>query len=80
MYTKCGGVAAYHVVCIGLCSWSFRVCVFLLVIERKTLLHPGSRVCVYISVLFTVKKSSRLTHTICTVTDSCTHTHTDNIM
>ena len=26
MYTKCGGVAAYHVVCIGLCLWSVRVC------------------------------------------------------
>ena len=32
MYTKCGGVAAYHVVCIGLCLWSVRVCVFLLVL------------------------------------------------
>jgi len=31
MYTKCGGVAAYHVVCIGLCLWSTRMCVFLLV-------------------------------------------------
>ena len=30
MHTKRGGVAAYHVVCIGLCSWSVRVCVFLL--------------------------------------------------
>jgi hypothetical protein len=29
MYTSCGGVAAYHVVCIGLCLWSVRVCVFL---------------------------------------------------
>ena len=29
MYTRCGGVAAYHVVCIGLCLWSVRVCVFL---------------------------------------------------
>ena len=32
MYTKCGGVAAYHVVCIGLCLWSVRVYVFLLVL------------------------------------------------
>ena len=29
MYTRCGGVAAYHVVCNGLCLWSVRVCVFL---------------------------------------------------
>ena len=29
MYTRCGVVAAYHVVCIGLCLWSVRVCVFL---------------------------------------------------
>jgi hypothetical protein len=29
MYTRCGGVAAYHVVCIGLCLWRVRVCVFL---------------------------------------------------
>ena len=29
MFTRCGGVAAYHVVCIGLCLWSVRVCVFL---------------------------------------------------
>ena len=29
MYTRCGGVAAYHVVCIDLCLWSVRVCVFL---------------------------------------------------
>ena len=32
MYTRCGGVAAYHVVCIGLCLWSVRVCMFLLVL------------------------------------------------
>jgi len=32
MYSKCGGVAAYHVVCIGLCLSSVRVCVFLLVL------------------------------------------------
>ena len=32
MYTKCSGVAAYHVVCIGLCLWSVRFCVFLLVL------------------------------------------------
>jgi len=32
MYTKRGGVAAYHVVCICLCLWSIRVCVFLLVL------------------------------------------------
>jgi len=25
MYTKCGGVAAYHVVCIGLCLWSVTI-------------------------------------------------------
>ena len=27
VYTTCGGVAAYHVACIGLCLWSVRVCV-----------------------------------------------------
>ena len=32
MYAKRGGVAAYHVVCIGLCLRSVRVCVFLLVL------------------------------------------------
>ena len=31
-YAKSGDVAAYHVVCIGLCLWSVRVCVFLLVL------------------------------------------------
>ena len=34
MYTRCGGVAAYHVVCMGLCLWSVRVCVFLPVLWR----------------------------------------------
>ena len=36
MYTRCGGVAAYHVVCIGLCLWSVRVCVFLPVLWTST--------------------------------------------
>jgi len=32
MYTKRGGVAAYHIVWIGLCLRSVRVCVFLVVL------------------------------------------------
>ena len=32
MYTSCGDAAAYHVVCIDLCLWSVRVCVFLSVL------------------------------------------------
>ena len=35
MYTKRGGVAAYRVVCIGICLLSVRVCVFLQVVWTR---------------------------------------------